>query len=179
MSLQQISPPIVIYLAFLYLRAPSSPLSLTPHDSSLDLSSSYLYLYSSIIVITIPIIAPTFVRPLFLWLRPIAIAVTVYQRPHDPIPQAEQEKVRAQIQQWLDDGVSVPTSGHVPHLNQLTLAARRDLEGNILKNRLCLDPRNLNSHLLDCDNFPLPNITKILEKAAGHKYFSTIDLRQA
>jgi transposase InsO family protein len=105
--------------------------------------------------------------------------VTVYQRPHGPIPERETEKVREQIKQWLADGVIVPTKKQVPHLNQLTLAARRDLEGNILKTRLCLDPRNLNSHLIGCDNFELPNITKILEKAAGHKYFSTIDLRQA
>ncbi|KAF9917054.1 hypothetical protein FBU30_001030, partial [Linnemannia zychae] len=92
--------------------------------------------------------------------------VIVFQRPRGPFPQAEKEKVQAQIKQWLDDGVIVPTRGHIPHLNQLTLAVRRDLEGNIMKTRLCLDPRNLNSHLLDCDKFPLPNIAEILDKAA-------------
>jgi putative transposase len=105
--------------------------------------------------------------------------VTVYQRPHKPFPQAEKANVQKQIDTWLADGVIVPTPGRVSHLNQLTLAARRDLEGHILKTRLCLDPRNLNSHLLNCDNFQLPRIGDILEKASGHKYFSTIDLRQA
>lgn len=105
--------------------------------------------------------------------------VTVYQRPHKPFPQAEKANVQTQIDTWLADGVIIPTPGRVSHLNQLTLAARRDLEGHILKTRLCLDPRNLNSHLLNCDNFQLPRIGDILEKASGHKYFSTIDLRQA
>jgi len=103
----------------------------------------------------------------------------VYQKPHSPFPYSERAGVQKQLDQWLEDGIIVPTNHTVVHTNQLTLSARRDLEGRILKTRLCLDPRNLNSHLLDCDKFPLPRIDKIINDAAGHKYFTTLDLRSA
>lgn len=93
--------------------------------------------------------------------------------------QIEQDEINQTIETWKKTGVVVPTPPGVPHQNQITCSARRDLEGRIMKYRVCLDPRHLNSKLTEYDQFPLPIIHDILESASGHKYFSTIDLRQA
>lgn len=118
-------------------------------------------------------------HPLFEVDLQIPPGITVYQKPHRPFPQAELANVQKQLDQWLLDGVIARTNYAVAHTNQLTMSARRDLEGRILKTRLCLDPRNLNSHLLNVDKFPLPLISKVISDTAGHKYFTTLDLRQA
>jgi len=93
--------------------------------------------------------------------------------------QSEYDEVNAIVQKWLDNGVIVEAPKGNPYNNSLTLAARRNLEGEVLKYRVCLDPRTLNRQLVDIDNFPIPIINEVLEKAAGHKYFTTIDLSQA
>jgi hypothetical protein len=93
--------------------------------------------------------------------------------------QTEEDEVNATVQKWLDTGVIVEAPKGNPYNNSLTISARRDLEGNVLKYRVCLDPRNLNKQLIDTDNFPIPIINEVLERAAGHKYFTTIDLSQA
>jgi len=59
------------------------------------------------------------------------------------------------------------------------LAKRKNLEGEIIAYRTCLDPRTLNKQLVDVDIFPIPIISDILEKVSGHNYFTTIDLSQA
>ena len=43
------------------------------------------------------------------------------------------------------------------------------------KYRVCLDLRDLNARSL-ADNYPLPNLQDLLNKLAGNKYFSTLDL---
>ena len=48
-----------------------------------------------------------------------------------------------------------------------------------MKHRVCLEPRHLNSLLQETDKFLLPLITDILERTGGHKFFTTLDLRQA
>lgn len=64
------------------------------------------------------------------------------------------------------------------HNNTLTLAAKKDDKGNKTLWRVCLDPRPLNKELPD-DNFPLPLVSDILARLAGHSIFSTLDLTQA
>jgi putative transposase len=64
-------------------------------------------------------------------------------------------------------------------MNKLTGVEQKDKDGNIVKFRICLDPRNLNNILEDTDHFLLPLIADILEKMAGHKYFMMLDLWQA
>jgi transposase InsO family protein len=93
--------------------------------------------------------------------------------------QTECAEVDATVKKWLDNGIIIPAPKGNPYNNSLTLAARRNLEGVILKYRVCLDPRKLNKQLAETDNFPLPIINDILEKVAGHKYFTTLDLSQA
>jgi len=93
--------------------------------------------------------------------------------------QTESTEVDATVKKWLDNGIIIPAPKGNPYNNSLTLAARRDLEGVVLKYRVCLDPRKLNKQLAETDNFPLPIINDILERVSGHKYFTTLDLSQA
>ena len=93
--------------------------------------------------------------------------------------QIEKEEVDQAVQKWWDTGVIILAPKGCPYNSSLTMASRKDLDGNILKHRVCLDPRTLNKQLEDSDNFPLPLISDMLQRVAGHKYFSTIDLSQA
>ena len=103
----------------------------------------------------------------------------VLQRSSRPFSQSQKGDVDDQIANWLNEGVIVLAPHGTPHMNKLTMAARHDLDGNLLKHRVCLDPRHLNSLLKSSDNFILPMVFEILEKAAGHRLFTTLDLRQA
>jgi transposase InsO family protein len=104
---------------------------------------------------------------------------TIQERSRRFYAQTEVDEVNATVDKWLENGVIVEAPKGNPYNNSLTLAARRNLEGEVFKYRVCLDPRTLNKQLVDTDNFPIPIINEVLERAAGHKYFSTIDLSQA
>lgn len=103
----------------------------------------------------------------------------VYVKSRQFHAQTASAEVEQQILKWWDNGVIVPSPKGNPYNNSLTLSARRDLQGNVLKYRVCLDPRLLNKQLLQSDTFALPLISDILKKTAGHSYFSTLDLSQA
>ena len=103
----------------------------------------------------------------------------VQERPRQFYSQTEKDEVDKTVKQWLKDGVIVRVKGHCPYNSTLTMAARRDLEGKILKHRVCLDPRTLNKQLLDTDQFPLPKIADLHAKVAGKSRYSTFDLSQA
>jgi hypothetical protein len=89
--------------------------------------------------------------------------------------QTERAEVDATIAKWLENGIIAEAPKGNPYNNNLVLAARKNLEGEVLKLRLCLDPRTLNQQLVDIDNYPIPIINEVLERAAGHKYFITIE----
>jgi len=82
------------------------------------------------------------------------------------------------VKTWLEDDVIMVAPAMNPYNNTLTLAAKKDAEGNKTLYRVCLDPRPLNA-LLPNDNFPVPLISDIMNFAGGNTVFSTIDLRQA
>jgi hypothetical protein len=84
--------------------------------------------------------------------------------------QVEKEEVDRTVQKWCDTGVIVLAPKGNPYNNSLTMASRKDLDGNILKHRICLDLRTLNKQLEDPDNFPLPLIADRQQKVAGYKY---------
>ena len=44
--------------------------------------------------------------------------------------------------------------------------------------RMCLDYRHVNKHLAT-DIYPLPRLEELVEQAAGHKYYVTLDMREA
>jgi len=103
----------------------------------------------------------------------------IFQKGRRNFSQAEEAEIDETINKWKNTGVIVEAPKGTPHLNRITCSSRKDLEGNIMKYRVCLDPRDLNQSLEQCDNFPLPIINDILDRTAGHKYFTTVDLRQA
>ncbi len=104
-------------------------------------------------------------------------AINERQRPF--YAQSEKEEVDKAVQSWWDTGVIIPAPTGCPYNNSLTIASRRNLDGEIIKYRVCLDPRTLNNQLVKPDNFPLPLVSDMLEKVAGYNYFSTFDLKQA
>lgn len=69
--------------------------------------------------------------------------------------QTEHEEVQKTFEAWKETGVIVEAPIGCPYNNSLTISARRDLEGAILKHRICLDTRTLNRQLLETDTFPL------------------------
>ncbi len=44
--------------------------------------------------------------------------------------------------------------------------------------RMCLDYRHVNKHLAT-DVYPLPRLEELVEQAAGHPYYVTLDMREA
>ncbi len=43
---------------------------------------------------------------------------------------------------------------------------------------MCLDYRQVNKHLAT-DIYPLPCLEELVDQAAGHKYYVTLDMREA
>ncbi len=43
---------------------------------------------------------------------------------------------------------------------------------------MCLDYRQVNKHLAT-DMYPLPRLEELVEQAAGHPYYVTLDMREA
>jgi len=82
------------------------------------------------------------------------------------------------VDRWLQDDVITLAPAGNRHNNTLTLAAKKDANGEKTLYRVCLDPRPLNAHLPD-DNFLVPLISEIMQFAGGNAVFSTVDLRQA
>jgi hypothetical protein len=108
---------------------------------------------------------------------PVPDDVTLYRRPK--VFAASQMPILDEaVENWLKDDVITLAPAGNPHNNTLTLAAKKDANGNKTLYRVCLDPRPLNAHLPD-DNFPVPLISDIMKFAGGNAVFSTVDLKQA
>ena len=84
----------------------------------------------------------------------------------------EQEKViSAEVEKLLKQGVIEKSNS--PWSSRIVLAWNH-YKG---KYRVCLDLRDLNARSL-ADSYPLPNLQDLLQKLAGSKYFTTLDLYQ-
>lgn len=102
---------------------------------------------------------------------------TSYQRQY-PLPFSARPVIDAQIQKWLDDGVIVHAPIDTKWNSPLTLADKKDANGNKIGKRLCLDPRHINKYLED-DRYPLPTINEIFHALGGSSVFTTLDLTNA
>jgi hypothetical protein len=108
---------------------------------------------------------------------PVPEGTVLFRRPR-PFAEKQLPIFDEAIEKWKkDDVITLAPVGNV-HNNSLTLAAKKDAEGNKTLWRVCLDPRPLNKHLPD-DNYPLPRITDILNRLSANAVYSTIDLTQA
>ncbi|CDH61104.1 hypothetical protein RO3G_16746 [Lichtheimia corymbifera JMRC:FSU:9682] len=95
-----------------------------------------------------------------------------------PLPFEARPIIDAQIQKWLDDGAIVPAPVNTQWNSPLTLADKKDANGNKIGKRLCLDPRHINKFLED-DRYPLPTINEIFHALGGSTVFTTLDLTNA
>lgn len=88
--------------------------------------------------------------------------VTSY-RPQYPLPEAAMDEVKRTIDEdeWLADGTIERAPTYSAWNSPLTLAQKKDADGNKVKLRLCLDPRHINQ-LLPNNRFPIPVIKRIL-----------------
>jgi transposase InsO family protein len=106
-----------------------------------------------------------------------------YERQHvvdsvhpEDIPHAHRQAVRDQIAKWLASGKikEKRSNFNLP----LTTAIKRDADGKILKVRVCLDPRSINSRLIP-DKFTIPRIDEIHQSFEGMTYFTELDCEDA
>ena len=85
------------------------------------------------------------------------------------IPHGMFEEVRKQIEQMLITGVIRPS--HSSWNSNIVLALKKDSTW-----RLCTDLRSLNSRTIK-DSYSIPRLEDTLDKLAGAKFFSCIDLK--
>ncbi|KAG0777198.1 hypothetical protein G6F21_013420 [Rhizopus arrhizus] len=82
------------------------------------------------------------------------------------------------INKWLDNGTITNAPVNTAWNSPLTLADKKDANGNKTGKRPCLDPRHINALLPD-DKFPIPLITDIFHELSGSSIFTTLDLTAA
>ena len=95
-----------------------------------------------------------------------------------PIPFKLMPVLQEAIDKWLKDGTITKAPVNTAWNSPLTLADKKDANGNKTGKRPCLDTRHLNALLPD-DRFPLPLISEIFHKLAGSTIFTTLDLTSA
>ena len=103
-----------------------------------------------------------------LKLKPGTQPIRQKLRPLNPTMEADLQK---QLEDWLSQGVIEGSDS--PWSSPLVPVKKKD--GTI---RWAVDFRRLN-RCLEQDSFPLPRIAQLLERAGGHKVYSTLDAVQA
>ena len=99
---------------------------------------------------------------------PLSDETPIKMRPYR-IPKALEKECQDEILKMLRLGVIEPSSS--PFTSPVVMVPKKD--GSI---RFCIDYRNLNTNTIK-DTQPLPAIDDLLQKLAGSKYFSTMDLK--
>ena len=100
-------------------------------------------------------------------------ASPVFRRPYR-VPQSVEPRVSTIIDKWLEDGTIERAPAGCLWNSPLVIASRPHDPSDV---RVCLDPRRINSTLLNGDNFPSPIVTEIIDKLAGGAVFSSLDLK--
>lgn len=88
-----------------------------------------------------------------------------------PLSPARQRQLDAEVDEMLKLGVIRPSRS--PWSNPVLIVTKKDGTG-----RFCLDSRKINN-LTIRDSYPLPYISRILDKLGGARYISSIDLSKA
>ena len=102
----------------------------------------------------------------------------LYRRQY-PIPQAVMSLTQSCIDRWLEEGKIGLAPPNCPYNNPITIAPKKDENGELTAIRICLDTRAINSGLINSDKFQLPPIRQSLNKFTGAKIFAEVDLREA
>lgn len=88
-----------------------------------------------------------------------------------PLSPARQKQLEAEVDEMLKLGVIRPSRS--PWSSPVLIVTKKDGTG-----RFCLDSRKINNVTIR-DSYPLPYISRILDKLGGARYVSSIDLSKA
>ena len=94
------------------------------------------------------------------------------------VPKNLEPLVTQAVETWHKDGVTERAPVGCLFNNPLTLAPKKDIEGNWTLKRPCLDPHPLNAILAD-DMYEIPKIADILDALNGAVIFSVLDIDKA
>lgn len=83
------------------------------------------------------------------------------------------------INRWFEEGKTCYAPPGCRYNNPITVALKKDDNGNVIGVRPCLDVRMLNKALVVDDRFQIPHIRESLESFAGNSIFSEFDLQEA
>jgi transposase InsO family protein len=102
---------------------------------------------------------------------------TTWRRQY-PIPNKLESLVDEAVEEWAQNGTIIPAPVNNKFNSPLTLAPKKDAEGNWTLKRPCLDPRHLNK-LLEDDCFPIPLIRDIFSALSGGVLYTSLDAVKA
>ena len=88
-------------------------------------------------------------------------------------PLIHQKEIQKQINALLSNGIITPSKS--PYNSPLWIVPKKEDENGVKRWRLVIDFRGLNEITIS-DKYPLPQITEILDRLGGAKYFSVFDL---
>lgn len=81
---------------------------------------------------------------------------------------SQRETVMAHVKEMLENNIISPSSS--PYASPIVIVKKKNGE-----DRICVDYRKLNSKTVK-DHFPLPNMEDQLQRLAGMKYYSVVDM---
>ena len=96
---------------------------------------------------------------------------TPVKAPRYRYPPQAQETIQELLNEMEEKAIIEPSTA--AWLSPIVLVKKPDGTS-----RLCLDYRAVNTHLA-ADIYPLPRLEELVEMAAGHKYYATLDLKEA
>lgn len=93
-----------------------------------------------------------------------------------PVPHALKDILRQNLDEMLEADIIEPSNSFVTF--PLVMVKKKNAPGTTPNYRMCVDFRALNK-LVTYTNHPLPLMNAEIDKLAGSKYFTTIDLNQS
>ena len=102
----------------------------------------------------------------------------LYSRQY-PLSQRCIEAANPVIERWLNTGKIMVAPPGCPYNNPLTVAPKKDDQGNWTGFRVCLDVRKLNIATIIGDQFQIPLIHEVLVRHQGCSIFGEFDLAEA
>ena len=88
------------------------------------------------------------------------------------------DKVDAQIEDWLANGIITNTPQGCEWNSPLLVVGKTSSDNIHDKYRVCLDPRHINTKLKN-DKFPIPTLRSLLDRTSPSSVYSCIDLKHS